>query len=62
MKCVDYYHSNYECEKRQLCYAGCFWFNGEQCIRQLLTEEDVEEVLRNKFEKEKDNRPVTPIE
>jgi hypothetical protein len=36
----DNYLPKYECEKKNLC-SHCLWSNGEQCIRQLLTEEDI---------------------
>ncbi|MFW6272199.1 MAG: hypothetical protein ACOC2U_00250 [bacterium] len=44
---VDNYQTNYLCEKPKYCQP-CFWYNGEQCIRQLLTEEDVKEILKEK--------------
>lgn len=49
---TSFYLSNYECEKIDYCtkHQGCFWYNGEQCIRQLLTEEDVEEITKQNKE------------
>ena len=48
----DNYITDYECEKMGFCNT-CFWSNGEQCIRQLLTEEDVEGILKENESKEK---------
>ena len=45
---IDYYQSDYVCEKEENCPL-CFWCNGEKCIRQLLTEEDIAEI---KYKKE----------
>lgn len=47
----DLFITYYECEKQDLC-PSCFWYNGEQCIRQLLTEEDVDEILKEKENEE----------
>lgn len=43
----DLYMTGYECKKMDSCHL-CFWFNGEQCIRELLTEEDVNEISKKK--------------
>ena len=45
MKKKDNYKDWYSCEKIELCTL-CFWSNGEQCIRQLLTEEDINEIMK----------------
>jgi len=46
---IDYYRSTnktfYICEKENKC-KNCFWYNGEQCIRQLLLEGDIKEILK----------------
>lgn len=45
----DNFKPDYDCAEIDLC-MDCFWFNGEQCIRQLLTEEDIQEIKKNKNE------------
>jgi hypothetical protein len=43
----DLFISDYECEEKDLC-PSCIWYNGEQCNRQLLTEEDIEKISKEK--------------
>ena len=39
----NHFKENYDCAEPDLCY-DCLWNNGEQCIRELLTEEDIKEI------------------
>jgi hypothetical protein len=53
MKNNDNYITDYECGKMRFCNT-CFWVNGELCIRQLLTEEEIAGILKeNEHKKEK---------
>ena len=50
MKKESFYTHHYTCEEEIENCIDCFWYNGEQCIRQLLTEEDVEDIEnKNEF-------------
>ncbi len=48
----NHFKENYDCAEPDLCY-DCYWFNGEQCIRQLLTEGDIMEHEKKIKEKKK---------
>lgn len=43
----DNYKEGYDCEALDIC-PSCMWYNGEQCIRELLTEEDIQEIITKK--------------
>jgi hypothetical protein len=43
----DFFIEGYNCAEPGLC-VDCFWFNGEQCVRQLLTEDDINDIKNRK--------------
>jgi hypothetical protein len=39
----NHFKKDYDCAEPDNCY-DCFWWNGEQCIRELLPEGDIQEI------------------
>ena len=39
----NHFKKDYDCAEPDTCY-DCLWFNGEQCIRELLHEGDIIEI------------------
>ena len=48
-KAPDNFQEDYECAELDNCY-GCFWSDKGQCIREVLTEDDIKEIKEKKDE------------
>lgn len=46
----DHFKDNYKCAELGIC-RSCWWDNGEQCIRQILHEGDIQEMIEQRDKK-----------